>query len=349
MGKIKGYTDEVKLKVIKSYKRDIDNAGDSAKALLEETARISITDMAGNRMDAGIFFATELEKVSSHAYWDLTPDLTAEKVFPTDYSKVGPLAESYSYYEYERVGMMKMINNRSMDLPIVDIKKNKVTVKPDTYGNAIEYTAKDIARAAMYRLPLKADLIETSRKAWNYTVEDVAYLGSENGNAVGALYNSNINVGQLTTGAWTMLSTPSDIYKDVVQVINSVPSATLFVTKTTHVYMSPEKMQILESLIYNTTTDDTILTVLKKNFPAVTFGEIPILQGLTKRPSGLGGTTNALIAFSKSSEYFELLISQKYKLSKPIIAPRSAKLEATGELYGAVIYYGATFSVFEGA
>lgn len=201
-------------------------------------------DAADERVDAGeaAYVLKALEYVYSEAANKEYPEFLAKTLLPVD-TRVPTGAESWTYYQWDRIGKAKFIQNYATDFPNVAAFLTRFNKPVAAVGVGYQYTIQDL-RAAMsvqYGTGAQLDQIfaDTARLAHEMFIDDVAAYGSAARGIDGFVTHSAIPTVTVSAGggAWTTtLATVSDannaiIVADLNKLTQSVEQATLGIRK----------------------------------------------------------------------------------------------------------------------
>ena len=111
---------------------------------------IDVSHLKSLREDTGesIFFARELEHILTRQHEVVYPELRARMFIPVS-GEAGPGAESITYYQFDKVGMAKLISDYAADLPRADVFGNKFTSNIESLAISFGYSLQEVRSAAM--------------------------------------------------------------------------------------------------------------------------------------------------------------------------------------------------------
>lgn len=137
------------------------------------------------------FLQRELEAVEQRLYREKLRPRKYAQLIPIDFSGPAGAAE-IAYYLTSRVGMFKLIANNAKDLPRSDAYTTRNTAKVHQLGGEVGYTTRDLRHSAMSGRPLEAAKIDSAREAYEFKVNELAWLGDAASNMFGLINNPNI-------------------------------------------------------------------------------------------------------------------------------------------------------------
>ena len=114
--------------------------------------------------DQTMFFQRELEHIKSRTYDIRYAELKARSLIPVS-GEAGPGAESITYYQYDMVGVAKIIANYATDLPRADVRGKKFTSPVESLGASYGYSVQDIRAAAKAGKPLEQRKANAARRS----------------------------------------------------------------------------------------------------------------------------------------------------------------------------------------
>lgn len=267
--------------------------------LLNEMRRLSLDD------GESIFFARELEHILSRQFNIEYPELRARMFIPVS-NEAGPGAESITYYQFDQVGMAKLISDYSSDLPKVDVFGDKFTSPVESLGVAFGWSIQEVQSAAMAGRSLTTMKANTARRAHEQRVDEIAALGDANTGMVGMLNNANVPVGSALNGAWA-LATPDQILEDLNESVQTIINTSNNVESPDTVLLPPAEYAIINQRRLG----DTETTVLK-----FFLANNPWIRNVDHwyRLNGAGaGATQRMVTYRRSPDKLELQIPKEFE------------------------------------
>jgi len=201
-------------------------------------------DSVDDRIDAGeaAYVLKALEYVYAEAANREYPELLAKTLLPVD-MRVPSGAESWSYYQWDKIGKAKFITNYATDFPNVSAFLKRFNKPVHGVGIGYQYTIQDLraAQAVQYGQGAQLDTMsaDAARLGHEMFIDDVAAYGSAARGIDGFVNHSAIPPVTVSAGggAWsTTLATVSDannaiIVADLNKLVNAVEQATLGLRK----------------------------------------------------------------------------------------------------------------------
>lgn len=191
-----------------------------------------------------VFFARELESIKTRLYDVVYPELKARMFCPVDNS-AGPGAESITYYQYDKVGMAKIIGDYSDDLPAADATGKKFTSPVESIGNSFRYNRQEVEASAMAGRPLRVMKAMAARRAHEQKVDEICAFGDSSTGLNGMLNHVNVPVGNAPNGAWAPGTASDDVLADLNEGVQTMISTTKSVEAPDTLLLSPTKFTYL--------------------------------------------------------------------------------------------------------
>lgn len=298
-----------------------------------------------------VFFERELERIKARTYDVLYPEYTAQQIIPVSLD-AGPAAESITYRQFDRVGLMKLIASYADDLPRSDVYGKEFTSTVKSLGGSYGYSVQEIRSAAATGRPLAQRKANAARQAWEQIVNQYGWFGDGSatyGGLTGLLYNSNIPSNPAPTGTWST-ATPDQIIGDVNYAINTVRTITKGVEMVDTLVLPIAQYSLIASTPRSSTSDTTILEFLRRVHPRVNFwdGGINELAALNPKPSGGAGPTDVILAFRRSADKLTLEIPQPFEQFPVQERNLEYVIPTHGRLGGVIVYYPLSVHIVEG-
>jgi hypothetical protein len=162
----------------------------------------------------------------------LRPPFKARTLVPVT-NEVDPGAESWSYMQWDRAGMAKIIANYADDIPKVATFAKKFVHGTETLALGYDWSWLDLLRAAKAALPLKSRKADAVRIGFEQRIEEIAAIGIKDTNTPGLLNHPNvpqISVSAPATGSnatWGGADkTPNEILNDLHAAEDAIFAAT---------------------------------------------------------------------------------------------------------------------------
>ena len=179
-------------------------------------------------LDAGesIFFARELEHVLTRVHMIDYPELKARLFIPVN-NEAGPGADSITYYQFDKVGMAKIISDYADDLPRADAFGQKFTSPVEMLGISFGFSIDEIQKSAQAGRSLPTMKADAARRAYEQAVDDIAAVGDTVTGLTGFINNANVTAASALNGDWDNVSADQiieDMNASVTAIINATNS-----------------------------------------------------------------------------------------------------------------------------
>ena len=191
-----------------------------------------------------VFFARELESIKTRLYDVMYPEFKARMFCPVDDS-AGPGAEAITYYQYDKVGMAKIIGDYSDDLPAADATGQKFTSPVESIGNSFRYNRQEVEASAMAGRPLRVMKAMAARRAHEQKVDEICAFGDPTTGLRGMLNHANVPVGNAVNGNWTSATPSDDVLADLNEGVETMISSTNSVESPDTLVLSPSRFTFL--------------------------------------------------------------------------------------------------------
>ena len=232
--------------------------------------RIDSTHLDANE---NIFFARQLEYIMAQTYDVVYPEYKAMRLFPVS-TEAGAGAESITYRQFDRVGMMKVISNYSDGLPRVNVKAKEFTTPVRPLGSSYGYNIDEVRAARFANKPLEMLEAEAARQAYEQAVNQIAFFAYPDdktwGGLTGLLYQPNVTVGSAAVGAWLGGSTtPDQIIADMNKAVSDMIKLTKGVEMPDTILLPLAQWAYIFSTPRSINSDTTIGDYFLKNSVSV--------------------------------------------------------------------------------
>lgn len=302
----------------------------------------------GTRLDADqtIFFARELEHVKSKTYDVRYADLKARTLIPVS-NEAGPAAESITYYQYDQVGLAKIIGSYAKDLPRADVRAKKFTSPVESLGTSYGYSLQDVRAAAAAGKPLEQRKANAARRAIEQQINTIALFGNDDYNLPGFLNNANVPETTAPNGAggsalWAN-KTPDEILKDLHDTVNGIVEDTKGAEVPTTILLPLAQFTLIASKRLGNGSDITILKHFLETSPFVK--EVDWVNEL----KGAGtGDVDVMVVYKRDPDALTLEIPQDFEQLPVQEKGLEYEVPCHARIGGTVIYYPLSVAKLEG-
>lgn len=256
-------------------------------------------------------FARQLEHVYTKTYDVKYPEFKARSFIPLDAS-VPSGAETYTYRQFDEVGMAELIANYADDLPDVTMFGKEFTGKCKSIGNAYSYSIQDVRRASMAGMALETSLPSIARRAHEAKHDKIAAFGDTLSGLVGFLNHPNVPLVTPTTGTWST-ATADQIIADLDKLVNSIVTTTNGVHVPDTLLLPITQFLRLNNLQKSAASDKTVLQWYLENNPFIK----NIDHWYVLDTANAAGNGPRAVAYQRSPEVLGLVIPQEFEQFPP--------------------------------
>lgn len=223
---------------------------------------------------------------------ELYPTLKSRLFVPISH-EAPPGATTITFRELRRRGEAVLLANYGQDVPRMDVFMIETSVNVRTVACSYGYTLQDLDAAAMANRPLPAWKAEAAARATEQRLDALLFAGDANAGLVGFNTLAGITDEPLPTENWIAGgATAAQIMAAVNDLINTGIVAQLDVEEWEfdNIILPTAQYEHINRTIVgvDNASNDTILTVLKKNNPGITFSKWNRLTA-----AGAGAATRA--------------------------------------------------------
>lgn len=303
---------------------------------------------ATGRFDANesIFFARQLEFIKSQTYDIKRVNLSALTIMPVS-TAIPEGATTFTYRQFDTVGMAKVIANYANDLPRADVTGKEFTNVIRSIGNAYGYNVQEIRSALFAGTNLNGRKAMAATRAHQEKINQLAFNGDTEHNLPGFLTNPNIPEVTLladgTGASKTFASKTADkIVRDINSLINKVITQSKGVHRVNQVWLPIEQYALIATTQNSTASDTTILEFLRQVHPGVAFMQVVELDA--------AGATNQdrMYAMENSMENWQLEIPMMIKQYAPQQRGLEFEVPVESRFAGVVVEYPLAFAFADG-
>lgn len=288
--------------------------------------------------DTQMFYERELEHVMSLTYDIVYPDLMGRVLFPIN-RDVSPGAKTFTYYQYDRVGMGKIIANYGKDFPRASISKKIFTGNIREIGSSYAYSLKDLWAAKEAGLPLEVREADAAKMAVLQAENKVVFNGDSDNKLGGLLSNTNIlisNPASDGTGASAKFvdKTPTQIIRDMNNLCVKIISTTLNTEKPDTLIMPPAQLAYIASTPYSTITAVTILKWFMDSNPW-----IKNVEAVNELAGAGSASKDVMVAFKRDPRKVFMVVPQDFLQLPPQIEGAEWTIPCLASTGGLVFTY----------
>ena len=257
-------------------------------------------------------------------------------------------AETYTYRQYDAVGIAKIIADYSDDMPIVSVLGKEFTSNIKTLGVGYYYSLQEVRAAQQANKPLDAMKAQACRDAFEQAVDKIGTSGdSANGllgflNQPNALLYTVLNDGTGSSQTWAS-KTPDQIIRDITGITNYIFTTTKQVEKPDTLAVPPTQYNQIVATPRASNSDTTIHDfVLRTN---------PFIKSIVPWYKLTGaGTSNKdrMVCYTRNPRKLRLQIPLEQQPLPPQAKDLGFTVPTEGRIGGVVAYYPYAMSYGDG-
>ena len=305
-----------------------------------------IADATGlfDREDANetAIFARQLEYVYTKTYDVKYPEFKARLFIPVDTS-VPTGAETYTYRQFDEMGMAKLISNYASDLPNVTILGKEFTGTCKSLGTSYSYSIQDVRRASMAGLPLETSLARVARRVTEAKIDSLAAFGDTNAALGGFLNAANVPLITPTTGTWSS-ATADQIIADLDKLVNSIVTVSNGIHIPDTLLLPITQFLRLNNLQRSAASDKTVLQWYLENNPFIKNIDQWYLLDLADAQ----GDGPRAVCYKRDPEVLGLVISQEFEQFPPQMMSLAFTVPCHSRVGGVKVTYPLAIAYMDG-
>jgi hypothetical protein len=276
------------------------------------------------RLDSAenIFFARELEQISQEMFDIKYATLKARMLVPVDNS-IDPGAETWTYRQYEFTGSAEIITpDGGKDIPMVNAEGAEYTSPIRSFAAGYTYTLQEIRAAAKAGRALERMRAMAARRALDVKLDDIAAFGDTASGITGLLNLANTTTftpADKSNGGKTWLNTdgtpnatPTEIIKDLSDIITTVVVETLEVERPTRILLPTRQFEHITNTPRSDVSDTTIRAFFEGTHPGV-----QLMSWERLALSASSGTLDQMVAYNPSPMNLRLLMAVEFEQLPP--------------------------------
>lgn len=306
----------------------------------------------GKKMDAGesMVFALQLQHLRAQVLDRPYPENKARTLIPQQ-SESAPGSTEFAYVVADQVGMFKLITNYADDLPVTDVKGEKIVVDISTFGGAVHYSIDEVENATKAGVPLTARKMMSNRDAAERKFERIAWLGDAESGALGMLTvpNATKETAGTKTGGGTRWNTPAgnataaEVYTDMARPFIQQSSDTKGIERPDTIVMCPADYEYANNVTFTgDATGESALQRFMKRYPNVTIETSAYFEGVG------AADTNVMLAYRNDLMKVAMETPLPYNVLPPQQRNLATIINARLKTAGVVAYFPLSITIIEG-
>lgn len=287
-------------------------------------------------------FARQLEYVYSKTYDVKYPEFKARLFIPLDTS-VPAGAETYTYRQFDEVGMASLIADYSTDLPNVTMFGKEFTGKCRSLGTSYTYSIQDVRRASLAGVPLETSLPRVARRVTEAKIDSIAAFGDAASGLGGFLNAANVPLITPTTGTWST-ATADQIIADLDKLVNSIVTTTNGIHVPDTLLLPIAQFLRLNNLQKSAASDKTVLQWYLENNPFIKNIDHWYLLDLAN--AALNGPR--AVCYQRSPDVLGLVIPQEFEQFPPQSLNLAFRVPCHARVGGVKVTYPLAMAYMDG-
>ncbi len=290
-----------------------------------------------------LVFARQLEHVKSRVYKTQYAELKGRSLVPVS-NEAGPNKEFITYRVWTGVTMAMLVSNYSTDFPTVAASAQEVFLKFHDFGNAYEYSVRDLELAASAGVPLSQMNADLARQGHELAIDDAIAVGVPAVKTFGLVNHPNVSLLALTTGNWST-ATGTQILADLNYMITAMFNTTLEIHAPNTIVMSTNAFRLISTKILDTAGGN--MTVLQA-FLAQNSG-VSVSSWTKLNTANAAGNNGRIIAYKKDPAVLEFEMGEEFHQYPSQQVGMSIKTPCMSRFAGVAVHQPLAISFFDNA
>ncbi|AUR89470.1 major capsid protein [Vibrio phage 1.123.O._10N.286.48.F3] len=301
----------------------------------------------GLRLDdsESTIFALQLQYLRQRILDRPYPANRARTLIPQQ-REAAPGAEEFAYRIFDQAGMFEIITNYSDDLPLTDIKGEKLVADIIALGGAVTYSVDEVEKSTMAGVPIVERKMSANRDIAERTFEQIAWTGKPEYNVYGLTNHPNITTITAPNGAAgtsTFASkTALEIYADLVAPIIQQDRDTNDIEKPDTIIMTAEDFEIARTKFFDDASGQSAMQRFELNYRGITIETTPYM-----RAAG-AADTNVMIHYKRDSNKLAMETPLPYTMYPPQYRNLATVINARMKTAGVIVYFPLSVTKTEG-
>lgn len=292
-----------------------------------------------DQLDAAqnVFFNRELEHIAAETFDVIYAEQMIRQLVPVSH-EIEPGAESYTYRQFDQVGIAKIVSDYADDMPIVSVLGKEFTSNIKTLAVGYFYTLQEIRAAAKVNRPLDAMKAKTARDAFEQAVDRIGTNGDAASGLLGFLNQPNALSYVIPNGGggqatWASKQ-PDEIVADITGITNFIFSTTKQVEKPDTLVLPTTQYDLIVSTPRSINSDTTIHDFILRTNPFLK----SIVSWYKLAGAGAAGK-DRMVAYTRSPAKLRLHIPLEQQPLPPQPKNLGFKVPTEGRIGGVVAMY----------
>jgi hypothetical protein len=284
-----------------------------------------------------VFLSKQLEQVRAKTYDIKYANLLGRQLVPVDNS-IAPGVEVVTYYQYDQVGVAKIIADYADDLPRADVKGKEFSSRVRGIGNSYGYSMQEARAAQFAGLPLEQRKANAARRGIEEKIDKIAQTGDAVYGMLGFLNQPNASLYTIPNGVsgfpdWAR-KLPDEIAADIHGAVNAIYANTKGVEMGDTCVLPLEQYTLIATKRMGDGSDTTILSYVLQSSPFLK----AIVPWYALDGAG-AGNTDRMVVYRRDPDALQLIIPQEFEQLPPQLEGLEIITPCHARCGGVVVYY----------
>ena len=297
--------------------------------------------------EVGVFLARELETILARTFEVEYADIKYSSLIPIS-TEVGTGSDSFTYRVFDKQGSMKIIGDKSQDLPRADVLRKEVTHPVRSLGASFAYTIQETRAASLVPgMNLEQRRANAVRRAYEEKVQEIAFFGDSASGMKGFFNNDQVD--KTVPNKWFDGSTTTT--DEMLELLNEAPTR---LVQNSNMKEMPNTLlvpydvyRIISTTPRSSTSDTTVMEFFLRTNPMIT--AIEPVNELEAAKSGGALSKDRVIAYDRNPDKLQLHIPQTLEFLPPLREALEFSVAAHARIGGLALYYPKSALVLEKA
>jgi len=297
--------------------------------------------------EVGVFLARELETILARTFEVEYADIKYSQLIPIS-TEVGSGSDSFTYRVFDKQGDMKIIGDKSQDLPRADVLRKEVTHPVRSLGASFAYTIQETRAAAMVPgMNLEQRRANAVRRAYEEKVQEIAYFGDTVSGMKGLFNNDQVD--KTVPNKWFDDATTTT--DEMLDLLNEAPTR---LVQNSNMKEMPNTMlvpydvyRIISTTPRSSNSDTTVMEFFLRTNPMIT--AIEPVNELEASKSGGRLSKDRVLVYDRNPDKLQLHLPQPLEFLPPLRNALEFSVAAHARIGGLALYYPKSTLVLEKA
>ncbi|NBT50757.1 MAG: DUF2184 domain-containing protein [Marivivens sp.] len=297
--------------------------------------------------EVGVFLARELETILARTFEVEYADIKYSSLIPIS-TEVGTGSDSFTYRVFDKQGSMKIIGDKSQDLPRADVLRKEVTHPVRSLGASFAYTIQETRAASLVPgMNLEQRRANAVRRAYEEKVQEIAFFGDSASGMKGFFNNDQVD--KTVPNKWFDGATTTT--DEMLELLNEAPTR---LVQNSNMKEMPNTLlvpydvyRIISTTPRSSTSDTTVMEFFLRTNPMIT--AIEPVNELEAAKSGGSLSKDRVIAYDRNPDKLQLHIPQTLEFLPPLREALEFSVAAHARIGGLALYYPKSALVLEKA